>query len=71
VGDRIAKCDIVELEFAGIDMQAAADFTGGNFSNAANRRDDSRKHGRPCFAHKRGLYHARLTARLAQKQVWP
>ena len=39
--NRIAEGDIVDVQFASIDMQAVADFAWVNLGNTANSRDDS------------------------------
>ena len=52
VGNRIAEVEVVQIERTAIDMQSIADFAGGEFGDAANRRDDSREHGSTRFRQK-------------------
>src|SRR5574343_1342527 len=61
VGNGVTECDFGNVELAGIDMQATADFARGDFGNAADCRDDSREHGKTCRKQRHELYHARLT----------
>jgi len=52
MGDGVAKRDVIHGQFAGVNMQTAAHFAGRDLGDAADRRDDSREHDRPCCAQK-------------------
>src|SRR5574343_1451522 len=68
VGDRVAERNVVDVQPTGLDMQAKTGFAGGELADAADRRDDSRKHGRPCKAQKPDFSTPRRAGLPAQPQ---